>query len=70
MFARKLEHEMDQASSRSKNEKGKNAARLRILQFYIRTETDGPKRFKDPAAPQLEPKAGPDTEDLGSNFFD
>ena len=63
---------MDAASNRSKNEKGKNAARLRILSFYIRKPEDqeGPKRFKDPAAPQIEgkPKEA-DVVDLGSDFF-
>lgn len=62
---------MHLAESRSKTEKGKNAARLRVLSVYIRTKDDeGPKKYKDPAAPQLDgkPKEA-DTVDLGDNFF-
>lgn len=60
---------MQAAENRAKNAKGKANARLRVLNVYLQPAQDGPRRFKDPAAPTGEPKPEPDTINLGNDFF-
>lgn len=68
LFCNRIEVEMSQAEANAKDGKFATAARQRVLDFYLETETKS-GRFRDPSAMKQEEKVDPSEKNLGSDFF-